>query len=265
MLTREQASLARQTNYVIDTRFVSGNIVEYDIRQANINILYKYGVIDINRYNYLSNLPKINREVIVGNMIRSDKEIFKVIQKGIKEAKVSLFDANSIKEYEVVRIANDAVYVNRVGGLKNTKFDNIEFVPKTTSTCFLKLTNLLFFINFFNQDINVDIKGLGEDYSIHEPLIGIIVNIVATLQLDGVKAAMVNLNNFIDDYINRRLPVEYYRELSPGGNYRIIGGEFFISNLPALSKEIDIGYNLYILRELSSILYEIYISNYRKL
>lgn len=265
MLNRQQAALARQTNYIVDTKFVSGNIIEYDIRQANINILYKYKAIDEKYYNYLSNLPKINREVIVGNMIKSDKEVFKIIQKGIKEAKVALFDANSIKEYEVVRIANDAVYVNRVGGLKVTKFDNIEFVPKTISTCFLKLTNLLFFINFFNQDINVDIKGLGEDYSIHEPFISIIVNIIATLQFDGVKHAMVSLNNFIDDYINRKLSVEYYRELSPGGKYRVIGGEFFISSLPKLSDEIDIGYNFFILRELSSVLYEIYISNYRNL
>jgi len=265
MLNNYQLSLAKQTNYIIDKRFVSGNIIEYDIKQANINILYRYNVIDNQTYNYLCNLPKINREVIVGNMIKSDKDIFKTIQKGIKEAKVALFDSNSIKEYEVIRIANDAVYVNRVGGLKVTKFDNIEFVPKSISSCFLKLTNLLFFIDLNNQDINVDIKGLGDNYDIHEPLISVIVNIVATLHLDGVKSAMVSLNNFIDDYINKRLSVEYYRELSPLGKYRIIGGEFYISNLPNLTEEIDIGYNFYILRELASILFEIYTSNYRNL
>jgi hypothetical protein len=76
---------------------------------------------------------------------------------------------------------------------------------------------------------------------------------------------MTNLENFIDDYLNRRLDVKYYRELTPGGLYRVIGGEFYISNLPKLTDEIDIGYNLYLLRELSSILYEIYMSLYRKL
>lgn len=264
MLTREQASLARQNNYVIDQRFISGNIIEYDIKQANINILYKYGIIDGKKYNYLKNLPKDNREVIVGNMIRSDKEIYKTINTGIKEAKLKLFDTNSINEYEVIRIANDAVYVNRVGNLKVTKFDNIEFVPKSVSNCFLKLNQLLFFIEFKNN-INVDIKGLGKDYEIHEPFISIIVNIVNELYCVGVKQAMVSLNNFIDDYINRKLDVKYYRELTPDGNFRIMGGEFFITNPPYLYKEIDIGYNLFILRELSSILYEIYTSNYRNL
>ena len=264
MLSKEQATLAKQNNYIIGSRFVSGNIVEYDIKQANINMLYKYNVIDIDRYIYLSNLPKINREIIVGNMIKSNKDLYKIIQNGIKEAKLALFDNNSINEYEVIRIASDAVYVNRMVNLKVTKFDNVEFVIKSVSDCFLKLNNLLFFISF-KDNINVDIKGLGDDYSIHEPLISIIVNIINELQYAGVKQAMKTLESFIGDYLNRRLDVSYYRELSPGGNYRVIGGEFFISNLPYLSKEIDIGYNLYILRELASILYEIYVSYYRKL
>lgn len=264
MLTREQSSLAKQLNYLIDTRYVAGNIIEYDIRQANINMLYKYGAINENRYNYLKNLPKINREIIIGNMEKNDKEVYKTIQNGIKAAKCSLFDANNIKEYEVVRIANDAVFVNRVGGLKTTKFDMIEFVPKSVSNCFLNLKGILFFMNIGKQ-INVDIKGLGDDYSVHEPLISIIVNIISTLQYDGIKPAMINLENFIDDYLNRRLDVSYYRELTSGGLYRVIGGEFFVSNLPQLTDEIDIGYNLYLLRELSSVLYEIYMSLYRKL
>jgi hypothetical protein len=177
---------------------------------------------------------------------------------------LQLFDANSINEYEVIRIANDAVYVNRINGLKITKFDNIEFVVKSISNCFLKLHQLLFFINF-NNNINVDIKGLGKNYEIHEPLISIIVNIINELYYVGVKQAMGSLNNFIDDYINRRLDVNYYRELVPDGKFKVIGGEFFISNLPYLQNEIDIGYNLFILRELASILYEIYTNNYRNL
>jgi hypothetical protein len=197
-------------------------------------------------------------------MIKSDKEIYKIINKGIKEFKLQLFDANSINEYEVIRIANDAVYVNRINGLKITKFDNIEFVVKSISNCFLKLHQLLFFINF-NNNINVDIKGLGKNYEIHEPLISIIVNIINELYYVGVKQAMGSLNNFIDDYINRRLDVNYYRELVPDGKFKVIGGEFFISNLPYLQNEIDIGYNLFILRELASILYEIYTNNYRNL
>lgn len=264
MLNRELSSLAKQINYVCESRFVSGQIIEYDIRQANINMLYKYEIIDDNYYNYLSHVPKIQREVIIGNLIKEDKDKYKIIQKGIKEAKCQLFDSNNIKEYEVVRIANDAVYVNRVNGLKYTMFDGIEFVPKSNSNCYLKLYNLLFFINCGNN-ITVDIKGLGQNYDIHQPMISIIVNIINELYYIGVKEAMKSLSDFIDDYQNKRLGVEYYREMNPEALYRVLGGEFFLSTISTLTPEIDINYNLWILRELSSVLYEIYTSNYRKL
>ena len=264
MLNRELSSLAKQVNYICPDRFVSGQITEYDIKQANINILYKNKLIDEKYYNYLKSCPKIQREIIIGNQIKEDKNKYKVIQNGIKEAKCQLFDANNIKAYEVIRIANDAVYVNRVGSLKYTIFDGIEFVPKTNSTCYLKLYNILFFI-YFGNNINVDIKGLGEDYSIHQPMISIIVNIINELQYIGIKQAMKTLSDFIDDYQNKRLDVKYYREMNPEALYRVIGNEFFLSTIETLQPEIDINYNLYILRELSSILYEIYTSIYRKL
>ena len=264
MLNRELSSLAKQINYICPDRFVSGRITEYDISQANINVLYKYQVIDTKYYNYLKSCPKIQREIIVGNLIKEDKDKYKIIQKGIKDAKCQLFEANDIKEYEVVRIANDAVYVNRFNGLKYTVFDGINFNIKSISTCFLKLYNILFFINL-EDNINVDIKGLGEDYSIHQPMISIIVNIINELQCIGIKSAMKSLSDFIDDYQNRKLSVEYYREMNDTAGYRVIGGEFYISNLNNILPEIDINYNLYILRELASVLYEIYTSTYRKL
>ena len=263
-MNRELVSLAKENNYICPDRFASGQIIEYDIQQANINILFRYGVIDKDYYIYLQNIPKINREIIVGNMIREDKKIYNIINKGIKEYKVKLFESNDIKSYEVIRIANDAVYVNRIGGLNNLEFDNIRFVPKTISTCYLKLYNILFFINL-NNPINVDIKGLGDNYDIHEPIISIIVNIINELQYAGIKTALQTLNNFIDDYINRRLDVSYYRELNPQAQFRVIGGQFFLSTINNLLPEIDIGYNLSILRELFSILSEIYTSNYRKM
>ena len=264
MLSRELSSLAKQINYNCPDRFVSGQIIEYDIKQANINMLYKHGIIDDKYYNYLKHVPKIQREIIIGNLIKEDKNKYKIIQDGIKTAKCQLFEANSIKEYEVVRIANDAVYINRFNKLNYTVFDGIEFVSKSISNCYLRLYSILFFINFENN-INVDIKGLGEDYTIHQPIISIIVNIINELQCIGVKAAMKSLGDFIDDYQNRRLGVEYYREMNDIAAYRVIGGEFYISNLNNILPEIDINYNLYILRELSSILYEIYTSTYRKL
>lgn len=265
MLSRELSSLAKQTNYLCPERYKSGYIIEYDISQANINILKKYNQLSDKDYNYLKSIPKINREIIIGNMIKGNKDLFKIIQKGIKESKVNLFDSNNIKGYEVVRIASDAVYINRTSPLQYTTFDNIEFKIKSISNSYLKLKDILFFINYENNNINVDIKGLGEDYSKHESLISFICNIICELEFDGIKPAMNSLEQFIDDYINKRLDVLYYREFNSRGLYNVSNSGFYLDMIDVLSPEIDINYNLYLLRELSSILYEIYISTYRNL
>lgn len=265
MSNRELASLARKTNYLCPERYISGKIIEYDIKQANINMLFRSKIIDPERYQYLQQLPKQQREVTVGLMIKDNAEIGKIIRKGIAECKVSLFEANNIRSYEVVRIASDAVYINRVNPLNVTRFDNVEFVPKSISNSYLKLRDILFFINYENNNINVDLKGLGDDYSIHEPIISLIVNIICELEFNGVKFAMKQLQTIIDDYINRRLGPEYYREFNSRASYHIINSAFYLYELDRIRPEIDIDYNLFLLRELLSVLYEIYTSNYRKL
>ena len=265
MLSRELTSFARQINYLCPERYVSGRITEYDIKQANINILLRSETIDRTEYDYLQSIPKQQREIIIGKKIKEDKSIDKVIKKGISDCKVALFDTNNIRSYEVIRIANDAVYINRVNPLNITKFDNVEFVPKSISNTYLKLRDLLFFINYENNNINVDIKGLGTNYDIHQPIISLIVNIVYDLELNGVKSAISQLQNIIDDYINKRLGIEYYREFNVRASYHVINTPFYLSTLDYLRDEIDINYNLFMLRELLSILYENYTSNYRKL
>ena len=42
------------TSYLNPSRFISGRIVEYDIRSANISALLDAGVIDIDQYNKLN-------------------------------------------------------------------------------------------------------------------------------------------------------------------------------------------------------------------
>ena len=72
--------LAEAMSYITPLNYISGRIVEYDIASANINMLYKYNMIDINYYNYLKSLPKINREVEIGKLIRSDSNYYNIIK-----------------------------------------------------------------------------------------------------------------------------------------------------------------------------------------
>ena len=258
-------SVAHSISYLYPFRYLSGNIIEYDIRQANINMLFYKGLIDENKYNYFRNIPKQQREVMIGNMIKNDNTMYKAIASGIAEFKVKLFESNDIQIHEVVRIASDAVYINRSIPLRYTEFDNVIFVNKNKYQTYVNLNKTILLIKYIGNQLDVDVKGISEDrLKDHQNyLLSFIVNIICTMERNSIEEAIKETNEFIEEYINRSLPLEYYREFNSESMYRVAGGQFLIENIFSLDS-IDINYNLIILRELLSILYEQYQSSYKR-
>lgn len=251
--------LAEKVSYYNNSKFLYGNIIEYDIKAANINMLKKYNAIDNNYYHYLSNLPKKDREVIVGKLISSDNHYHDIISSGIKEAKIKLFQSNKLTEDDIVRIANDAVYtINKE--LQYIKFDLIEFKKKSNFTSALKLNNL--FILFNSNTNDMDIIGINDiNISLHANyILSIIAQIIILLERGSIKDALNFLSTFYESYINLELDMNFYRELNADSGFRYKNIPFLFSQTPDCKdlKEVDIGYNIYILRELFSIILSYY-------
>ena len=83
--------LYEKKNYTIDIHFLHSVMIrEYDIQKANISILYKYGVIDYNKYIYLYNAPRDVRQYVIGNL-QKDNSITQSLQNGIIESRRLLF------------------------------------------------------------------------------------------------------------------------------------------------------------------------------
>lgn len=256
-MNKEIEDIVSRISYLTPARYLSGRIVEYDIKSANITMLYKYNMISNDYFLYLSNLPKIDREIEVGNLIRKDKKFYDIIQYGIIEAKKKLFELNNLDLSSVVRIANDAVYINSSIDLAFTEFDNIIFKKKSLSSSFLKLDKLLFFFSYNNGDLNIDIKGINpEILKLHqEYMITFIANLIYTIERVNINDALIMITNFYEEYINMKLDIGFYRELNSSSMFKYKYGGFYISNIDTLDN-IDINYNLYLLRELWSIVLE---------
>ena len=255
--------IVRKINYLTPSRYISGRIVEYDIKSANISILKDSGRITEDDFLFLKNLPKLQREIEIGLRERKDPSIYKSIQEGIIKAKENLVDFNDINEDQIVRIANDAVYINNVSDLKYTKFGNyVEFKQKSTYDIYLNLMGVIVLLKYLdNGDIDVDIKGLGKNMDLHKNyMINTIVYTVLLLERAGVESALDHLSEICEKYLKRELDVNYYREFNPTSMFRLINntslGLYSISN--EYKNIVDINYNYSILRELWSILVEIY-------
>ena len=113
--------------------YITSIISEYDIRKCNISILYDTSHITKKEYDRISKMEKIERNVLIGNMMKEDKKIYDIIKDGQNKYTELLIKENNLSESNVYEINHDAVWV--IGRLcKKLKFGNITFVRKQTYT-----------------------------------------------------------------------------------------------------------------------------------
>ena len=263
------SELASKHNYLSDLPFVFGsNIWEYDIRQANINTLRALNRISEEDYYKLSNSPKLEREIVIGNRIKRDPSIQTDIYRGIAEAKYKLLDRYSITPDRVLRIANDAVYIISPKNISNSNAIDIDigtgkvtFVLKGFYNYYMnfKKDSILFFFGPGDElGYDIDVIGINDNkLYLHQPFIEFFCRLINSYEYGGKSAALFTFNEFFDNYINRRLPIEYYREFRSSSGFRINStfASFVLNDISAENiNKIDIGYNLNILRTIYSYL-----------
>lgn len=261
----EILNIVSNREYLTPVRYLSGRIVEYDMKAANISVLRQLNAIDDNYYRYLSSLPKGIREKDIGLMIRSDRSYYNIINDGVTEYKKQFAIANNLNPMQIMRVANDAIYVNTPYDLTNLKFDEyIEFRPKSVSNVMMKLDRLVIFLSFgSDNDMNVDVKGLGENLFLHQDyFLAVIATLIGLIERSTLDDAFRYIDEFTSQYLNKQLPIEYYRTFDSSSVYMINMGNnvercsFGITGNVSIDN-IDINYNLYILREIWSILTEL--------
>ena len=265
--------LYEEINYTSPIDYLYNNMVyEYDISKANINVLYSKGIIEKSVYNELFNAPRLIRQKYVGNLQKRNSEVTEALKMGILEAKKNLFDANKIKNHEVLSIKNDAVFIiNRP--LLVTKFGIIEFLCKHQYTSFFRVKNLEMFYYYdkINEYETIDIKGINDTkLELHKDyFLQFLKDLFYTLQMDGVEIALRMLKDFYMDYITYNLDIEYYRTFNEDSIFHykcntVIGtGYSSIKALEENKQYLDISNNVSIMVELQKILMSIYFTKHK--
>lgn len=216
-------------NYISEIPYIfDKNIYEFDIRQANIHALYAGGKITQKEFEWLSLLPKMTREVEIGNMIKHDNTMYNVIKQNIADAKYQFVVTNNIPISSILRIANDSLYIIcPYSSIQNQIQINgipITFVNKNHFTTYMRLGEVLFFFNNNGEFWNIDIKGINDSKLVkHQELIGRICIILDARSYSGKETAITEFNKLYSEYINYELPICCYRELNSDSCYRVIG------------------------------------------
>lgn len=259
-------------NYTSDISYLNNVFIyEMDIAKANINVLRTKNIIDQATYDYLFNSERMVRQVFVGKL-QKDKHVSDALKTGILEAKKILFEANDIKDYEVLSIKNDAIFlINRIPKIRD--FGLIHFVPKNKYTGFYKVRNFEFyyFYNKIDKEEYLHVKGLSDKViELHKDhFYQFLKDLFYTIQCNGIDITIRMLKDFYMQYINLQLPVEYYRRFDVSNDYHLkvktsIGTGFSLDNITEDAKPLlDISSNLNILLELQKILVNMYFVKYK--
>lgn len=261
----DSVSLVNKSHYTLNIPYlISRYIREYDISKANINILLYKKYIDIDVYNLLYNMEKMDREVYVGKMIKLYPEVQQILSDGILEMRQNFVKANNILDMDILSIKNDAIYViDKIAPI--TKFGNVEFRLSNVYTSYIKL--LKYEVYYFNDSINnletIDIKGINDSkLLLHQNhMISFICEVLSGLESGNLKDLFSYFNIFFNDYINMKLDLGYYREFNPNSKFvtKQIGGRRYAFD--SISEEhrnvLDNSYNLQVLRELYRIMINI--------
>lgn len=269
-MNQQLSKFLDQTNYKMNVPFILNRyIYEYDISSANVEALRFNKRLDCEFANKLHyELPKIDREILIGKMILKDSSISDSVKQGICHARHMFAELNNLIEDNIFQIRNDAIYVLDTL-CKNQQVDNFYFNLKSTYTSYFRLNKwieLFFLYDSIDNSYIYDIKGIKDDLIyLHKSFIEIILGI-AYLITETKTDNLSIINSIVTDYAGMKYPIYCYRELDYHSGYRIINSNYSVSYLPDTDyskKNIDINYNLSILRNLVGYAASIYLQKRR--
>lgn len=246
-------------------------IREYDIRRAGPSALLVGGCIDQNYFKYLCNLPRQQRQIQTGLLIKQHPEFDKIRSSIIEESRKQFLDSNGFSESDILSIKNDAIYVIEKTPSFTSFYDNrIEFIPKNVYTSYYRYlrTEMYYFIDIVNQIERIDIKNIGDDKIARHSdfMLDFLLCLFDTAQNSSTADVIKLLQDMMTNYVSHNLPLGYYREFNARSEFKFNLSEFtdyYAAFLPDNTdlNLLNIDYNLKLLRFFYSVFSNIYFAN----
>ena len=199
---------------------INRKIVEYDMKSAGYNLSVYYKLLPKQTLDNLAKLEKHERHIEIGKLQRFDKEYAKKLSKAFKSMRKEFFIANRIVDSDILSIKKDAIFI--VGKkCNNLEFENVTFVEKNVYSSFHYLNNLEF---YYSSSKNIlDVKGINDDSLCQFTFfINILKKLFKLLEANKREEFIKLIKKFTEDYKNKNLIYEYYKEFRPDGSFALI-------------------------------------------
>lgn len=252
----------------------SSVIREYDLSKANISVLLEQGLINQSQFQYYANLPKNQREVMVGCLQRNNPAILNGVKNGLLNARRMFFEANQIPEECVLYIDKDSITTINFDASTTSLTSNLNFRLKNVYTSFYRifLVDLLYF-NDGKGNESYRLKNSTKDMqqqisSYKNGILDFILEIAYYGQFYPAADTLRMINCAYRKYTSLGFNLDFYREFNNMASYKIKTDSnthyYYIKDLPDnTSKELlDISYNANIFSLFYKIFSKIYFDKY---
>lgn len=163
----------KNSNYA--NTVVQGNIYEYDITAAGINVMYAEGIINKGLYDYWMSLPKEIRNIKAG--IHTGEKKLAEKKEAAMNKYIDLFiKENNIEEADIMEIATDAIWLFNSKKITYTKFKNVEFRFDRSASILLAWNTYRFYYDSWSGDFFV------RGYTTDNPFIRKIKDLLAMIE-----------------------------------------------------------------------------------
>ena len=224
-----------------DYPFIYNNeVIEWDIKSANTSLMSYYNLQPEKVIQKLASMPKSQREIAVGKLMRKDKEFSRNLEESFNKIIQEFMDANKLSWDDIVSIKKDAVFVKN-HKITHSDFGAVHFIPKNQYKHVLLLPKYEIYIS----DTVTDVKGIpNETLSLHED--GMLDFIRTTME---TASELNKLHAFFKEYViaykRKELEFDAYREFNSDSFFRL-GGEFPMLTESMIEEDmddLDISYN----------------------
>lgn len=229
---------------------LNSEIIEWDIKSAGLSICTEFKLIPKKELEYLKSIPKEKSNILIGIRSGNDKVFAKELESKFNEVVNEFIELNDLdKDYDILAIKRDAVFVINHPISKSQITENIRFVDKNTYHAYLYLKPLeLYFKRNGEIDIKHFIGNVDERQRIlklHENgmmyLFKSFIELCESSNFDTVKISK-EMSDFVKAYKNRELDFDFYREFTTESKFRYY--DSMVSNInESMLEKINISYN----------------------
>jgi len=251
-------SLYKRTNYTDSSiSFIENtNIIEYDMKNAGMNILRTLGYVSndskaVLNYDDLINMKKIDRVITIGKALRNNPKMNEDLENGFEECRRIFMESNNINKDDILSIKKDAIYVIEKHANNLRINDYIRFEKKNQYDTYISLMEKEHYINI-NEDI-IDVKGYSKETIEHHKdyLFKFLLDVVKmNRDMDKIDVAEA-LTIFKHKYVTRSLDKGYYKSLADN-KYMVefTNSILGIPDINEMNENISINYNLTFILEI---------------